>query len=133
MRRRSRRRLADPNPNLQPNPKPNPKPKPNPNPNPNRNPDPNQAAPASLHVVVVGAGPCGLFAALTLAQAGVRVTMCERGKPVEQRGKDVGALVNRRILNSESNFCYGEGGAGTWSDGKLTTRIGRNSAAVATG
>ena len=70
------------------------------------------AAPASLHVVVVGAGPCGLFAALTLAQAGVRVTLCERGKPVEQRGKDVGALVNRRILNSESNFCYGEGGAG---------------------
>ena len=83
-------------------------------------------------MVVVGAGPCGLFAALTLAQAGVRVTMCERGKPVEQRGKDVGALVNRRILNSESNFCYGEGGAGTWSDGKLTTRIGRNSAAVRT-
>ena len=69
-------------------------------------------APAPLYVAVVGAGPCGLFAALTLAQAGVRVTLCERGKPVDGRGKDIGALVNRRLLNSESNFCYGEGGAG---------------------
>ena len=85
------------------------------------------AAPASLHVAVVGAGPCGLFAALTLAQAGVRVTLCERGKPVEQRGKDVGALVNRRLLNSESNFCYGEGGAG----GDPRTRTPRPQAPLA--
>lgn len=81
-------------------------------------------------VVVVGAGPCGLFAALTLARAGHRVTLCERGKPVEERGRSIGALVKRGVVDGESNFCYGEGGAGTWSDGKLTTRIGRNSAEV---
>ena len=52
------------------------------------------------------------------------------GKPVEERGRSIGAFVRRGILDSESNFCYGEGGAGTWSDGKLTTRIGRNSADV---
>ncbi|KAL3915252.1 MAG: hypothetical protein SGPRY_007306 [Prymnesium sp.] len=79
------------------------------------------------HVLVVGAGPCGLFAALQLAQAGHRVTLCERGKPVEERGKSIGALIKRGKIDYESNFCYGEGGAGTWSDGKLTTRIGRNS------
>jgi hypothetical protein len=81
-------------------------------------------------VIVVGAGPCGLFAALTLARAGHRVTLVERGKPVEERGRSIGALVKRGVVDSESNFCYGEGGAGTWSDGKLTTRIGRNSAEV---
>ena len=90
---------------------------------------PRWAGPAPS-VIVVGAGPCGLFAALTLATAGVHVTIVERGKPVEQRGRDIGALSARSVLNPESNYCYGEGGAGTWSDGKLTTRIGRNSAAV---
>ena len=83
-----------------------------------------------LHVVVIGAGPCGLFAALQLARAGVNVTLCERGKPVEQRGRSIGALIRRGLIDPESNFCYGEGGAGTWSDGKLTTRIGRNSEEV---
>eukprot|EP00887_Chlorella_sp_A99_P002424 scaffold10.g2424.t1 len=73
-------------------------------------------------VVVVGGGPAGLFAALALAEAGVGVTLLERGRPVEER-----ALFVRGRLNPESNMCYGEGGAGTWSDGKLTTRIGRNS------
>jgi uncharacterized FAD-dependent dehydrogenase len=81
-------------------------------------------------VIIVGAGPAGLFCALQLARAGVQVTVLERGQPVESRGKDIGALMHRRSLDAESNFCFGEGGAGTWSDGKLTTRIGRNSDAV---
>jgi len=80
--------------------------------------------------VVVGAGPAGLFAALQLAADGVRVTVLERGEPVEVRGRDIGRLMARRELVEESNFCFGEGGAGTWSDGKLTTRIGRNAADV---
>ncbi|KAI7728516.1 hypothetical protein M8C21_001034 [Ambrosia artemisiifolia] len=81
-------------------------------------------------VAVVGSGPAGLFAALVLAEFGVDVTLIERGQPVEKRGRDIGALVVRKILQAESNFCFGEGGAGTWSDGKLVTRIGRNSGSV---
>ncbi|KAJ4803657.1 FAD/NAD(P)-binding oxidoreductase family protein [Rhynchospora pubera] len=81
-------------------------------------------------VAVVGSGPSGLFAALVLGEIGADVTLIERGQPVEQRGRDIGALVVRKILSSESNFCFGEGGAGTWSDGKLVTRIGRNSDSV---
>ncbi|CAI5465465.1 unnamed protein product [Closterium sp. Yama58-4] len=69
----------------------------------------------------------GLLAALVLAEAGEQVTVIERGQPVEERGRDIGALAVRHVLNPDSNFCYGEGGAGTWSDGKLTTRIGKNS------
>jgi uncharacterized FAD-dependent dehydrogenase len=82
-------------------------------------------------VIIVGAGPAGLFCALTLARSGlVTPILLERGQPVESRGKHIGALMHRRSLDSESNFAFGEGGAGTWSDGKLTTRIGRNSGAV---
>lgn len=79
-----------------------------------------------LPVVVVGSGPAGLFAAMQLASSGVPVVLCERGRKVEDRGKDIGRLVVRREINPESNFNFGEGGAGTWSDAKLTTRIGRN-------
>ncbi|XP_076910870.1 uncharacterized protein LOC143568652 [Bidens hawaiensis] len=81
-------------------------------------------------IAVVGSGPAGLFAALVLAEFGVDVTLIERGQPVETRGRDIGALVVRKLLQPESNFCFGEGGAGTWSDGKLVTRIGRNSGSV---
>jgi hypothetical protein len=85
---------------------------------------------ASPKIVVVGAGPSGLFAAIRLVEAGYKPIIIERGEPVEIRGRDIGALFNRKILNKESNLCYGEGGAGTWSDGKLTTRIGKNSDVV---
>lgn len=59
-------------------------------------------------VAVVGSGPSGLFAALVLAEFGADVTLLERGKPVEKRGRDIGALVVRRMLQRESNFCFGE-------------------------
>jgi uncharacterized FAD-dependent dehydrogenase len=66
-------------------------------------------------VVVVGAGPAGLFCALTLARSGkCKPILLERGQPVESRGKDIGALIHRRNINTESNFAFGEGGAGTW-------------------
>lgn len=83
-------------------------------------------------VIVVGSGPAGLFAALVLAESGARVTLIERGQPVESRGRDIGSLMVRRVLQPDSNFSYGEGGAGTWSDGKLTTQIGRNRGSVQT-
>ena len=81
-------------------------------------------------VLIVGAGPAGLFCALHLlwkSNGRVLPVLVERGQAVEQRGKDIGALIHRFCLNQNSNFAFGEGGAGTWSDGKLTTRIGRNS------
>lgn len=59
-------------------------------------------------IAVVGSGPSGLFAALVLAELGADVTLIERGQPVEKRGRDIGALVVRRILELESNFCFGE-------------------------
>ena len=85
------------------------------------------------NVIVVGMGPAGLFCALQIAlnsNGKIRPILMDRGKPVENRGQDIGRLMHRRHLNEESNFAFGEGGAGTWSDGKLTTRIGRNSDTV---
>lgn len=73
--------------------------------------------------VVVGAGPCGMFAALTLARLGYRPIVLERGAPVEQRVETVDRFWNEGILDENSNVLFGEGGAGTFSDGKLTTRI----------
>ena len=73
--------------------------------------------------VVVGAGPCGLFCALALARSGRPAVVVERGKPVAQRQADVRAYWHTGLLDPESNVQFGEGGAGTFSDGKLTTRI----------
>lgn len=73
-------------------------------------------------LVVVGAGPAGLFAALRAIELGIRPVIVERGKPVEQRRRDVAALSRCGRLDAESNWCFGEGGAGTFSDGKLYTR-----------
>jgi uncharacterized FAD-dependent dehydrogenase len=73
--------------------------------------------------VVIGAGPCGLFAALILAQMGFRPIILERGKVVRERTKDTWGLWRRSELNPESNVQFGEGGAGTFSDGKLYSQI----------
>jgi uncharacterized FAD-dependent dehydrogenase len=73
-------------------------------------------------VVVVGAGPAGLFAALRLAERGVPAIVLERGKPVQARRRDLAVLNRNGIVDPESNYCFGEGGAGTYSDGKLYTR-----------
>ncbi len=73
--------------------------------------------------LVVGAGPAGLFAALELAQAGARPILIERGKAVEERAMDVEQMRSKGLLNPESNVQFGEGGAGAFSDGKLTTGI----------
>lgn len=73
-------------------------------------------------VAVVGAGPAGLFAALHLLEHGAKVRLVDRGKPVRQRARDFGRFRGKGELNPESNLCFGEGGAGTYSDGKLTCR-----------
>ncbi len=75
----------------------------------------------ALRPVVAGAGPAGLFAALTLAQAGARPILVERGRAVEERTRDVDAFRRAGALDPESNVQFGEGGAGAFSDGKLTT------------
>jgi len=75
-------------------------------------------------VVIVGAGPAGLFAALRLAEHGYAPLVLERGQPVERRIEDLGRFRDTRSPDPDSNLLFGEGGAGTFSDGKLTTRIG---------
>jgi hypothetical protein len=89
-----------------------------------------EARAASVHaslrgarVAVVGAGPGGLFAALVLARHGVAVTLVDRGSPVERRSRELVAFHRTRVPNPESNLLFGEGGAGTYSDGKLYTRV----------
>lgn len=73
-------------------------------------------------VVVIGAGPAGLFASLRLIELGYRPVLIERGKTAHERKLDIDLLEYNHILNTESNYCFGEGGAGTYSDGKLYTR-----------
>lgn len=73
-------------------------------------------------VIVVGAGPAGLFAALGLIERGLKPIILERGKMIGDRKKDIAQLYKTQLVNPESNYCYGEGGAGTYSDGKLYTR-----------
>lgn len=76
-----------------------------------------------IHALVVGMGPAGLFSALSLVESGARVTLIERGRPVSERFDDVRAFWAGEGLQPESNIQFGEGGAGTFSDGKLTCRI----------
>ncbi|MCA9696065.1 MAG: NAD(P)/FAD-dependent oxidoreductase [Myxococcales bacterium] len=92
---------------------------------------PSLPAPASLElpalsgaieVAIVGAGPAGMFCAWQLARHGIRARIFERGKAIRERRRDLAALSQRGQLNPESNYCFGEGGAGTFSDGKLYTR-----------
>lgn len=73
-------------------------------------------------VVVIGSGPAGLFASLRLIELGYRPILLERGKTTHERKKDIDQLESNHILNPDSNYCFGEGGAGTYSDGKLYTR-----------
>jgi len=77
---------------------------------------------AKNQVIIVGAGPAGLFSALKLLEHGIRPIILERGKDVRSRRRDLAELNKRGIMNPESNYCFGEGGAGTYSDGKLYTR-----------
>ena len=73
-------------------------------------------------VIVVGAGPGGLFAALKLIELGLRPIVLERGKNVRDRKKDLALITKTQQIDPESNYCFGEGGAGAYSDGKLYTR-----------
>lgn len=73
-------------------------------------------------IIIVGAGPAGMFAALRAIELGVKPILIERGKDVRARRRDLAAINKSHIVNPESNYCFGEGGAGTYSDGKLYTR-----------
>jgi uncharacterized FAD-dependent dehydrogenase len=77
---------------------------------------------ASKKIIITGAGPAGLFAALRLIEHGIKPVVLERGKEVRARRRDLAAINKEGIVHPESNYCFGEGGAGTYSDGKLYTR-----------
>ncbi|MES2881488.1 MAG: FAD-dependent monooxygenase, partial [Bacteroidota bacterium] len=81
-----------------------------------------QVEKAAKKVIIVGAGPAGLFAALRLIDLGIQPIIIERGKDVRARRRDLAAINKEGVINPESNYCFGEGGAGTYSDGKLYTR-----------
>ena len=74
------------------------------------------------HVLVVGSGPAGLFAAIRLLDRGIKPLLVERGAPVEEREKKIQGFFDTRVLDTETNIQFGEGGAGTFSDGKLNTQ-----------
>lgn len=73
-------------------------------------------------IIIIGAGPAGLFAALKLIEKGFKPIVLERGKNVQDRRRDLVAITKNHLVNKDSNYCFGEGGAGTYSDGKLYTR-----------
>ncbi|HQG63860.1 MAG TPA: FAD-dependent monooxygenase, partial [Bacteroidales bacterium] len=73
-------------------------------------------------VIIIGAGPAGLFAALKLIESGLRPVIFERGKDVSARKRDIARISREHYVDPDSNYCFGEGGAGTFSDGKLYTR-----------
>ena len=77
---------------------------------------------AAKPVIIIGAGPAGLFAALQCIELGLKPIILERGKAVKQRRRDLANINKQGLVNPESNYCFGEGGAGTYSDGKLYTR-----------
>ena len=73
-------------------------------------------------VLIIGAGPAGLFAALRLIELGIKPVIIERGRDVSSRKRDIAKISREHIVDPDSNYCFGEGGAGTFSDGKLYTR-----------
>jgi uncharacterized FAD-dependent dehydrogenase len=85
-------------------------------------PQPREVAGGEPRVAIVGGGPAGLFCAYQLARAGIGCTVLDRGKPVQARRHDLAALQRAGRVDPDSNYCFGEGGAGTYSDGKLYTR-----------
>jgi uncharacterized FAD-dependent dehydrogenase len=87
-------------------------------------------SPSSLQPIIVGFGPAGMFAALTLIDHGFRPIIFERGKKIDQRSDDVERFIKERKLNPESNIQFGEGGAGSYSDGKLFSRRDKNTSIV---